>query len=341
MAKSRPGAGSEVFVEAHRHVIGDGLWRNWHSWGRPGAVARVGGVAAGRQIGYRRRKMTTALHSGAIGVTTLEESPRQSMAERQRLAVDDLLGAAKLWNLGWTLAWFDIKLRYRGSMLGPFWLTLSTGVMVGAMGLIYSTLFRMQLHEYLPFLAVSQVLWGFLASLVAESCTGFTSAEGMIRSFRMPFTLYGVRIVLRNLLVLAHNMLVIVVVDLSLSAWPGWHALLALPALVLWLVDAMAVTMLLGAMCARFRDIPPIVGSIMQMAFFITPVIWKPELVGVHQWILPFNPFFTLLDIVRAPLLGETPSGAIYLSALVSSAVLWLAAWVLFARVRGRIAFWV
>lgn len=286
--------------------------------------------------------MTTALHTGAprVEFTTGQTELGESFADRQRLAWLDLRDAARLWNLCWTLAWFDIKLRYRGSVLGPFWLTLSTGIMVGAMGLIYSTLFGMQLHEYLPFLAVSQVLWGFLASLVAEASTGFSAVEGMIRSIRMPFSLYGGRIVLRNLLVLAHNMLVIVVVDLSLAAWPGLHSLLALPAMGLWLIDALAMTVLLGALCARFRDIPPIVGSVVQMAFFITPVIWKPEQLGEHQWMLKFNPFFSMLEIVRRPLLGATPDMSIYVSALVSSLALCGGAWVLFARVRGRIAFW-
>ncbi len=285
--------------------------------------------------------MTTALYPGAEGATPIERSPGQTAAERQRVAVRDLRDAFRLWNLCWTLAWFDIKLRYRGSMLGPFWLTLSTGVMVAAMGLIYSTLFRMSLHEYLPFLAVSQVLWGFLASLVGEASTGYTSAEGMIRSIRMPYSLYGARIVLRNLLVLAHNMLVIVVVFIVMSAWPGWVALLALPGLALWLLDALALTVLLGALCARFRDIPPIVASVMQMAFFVTPVIWKPELMREHQWLLTFNPFYSLLDVVRGPLLADIPGTDIYISALVSSVVICTAAWLLFARVRGRIAFWV
>jgi lipopolysaccharide transport system permease protein len=285
--------------------------------------------------------MSIALQHGPTGEATLELIPGQSLAERQRLAARDLHDAARLWRLCWTLALLDIRLRYRGSILGPFWLTLSTGLMVAAMGLIYSTLWRMQLHEYLPFLTVSLVLWGFVQSLVSDSCYGFTFAERTIRSVRMPFALYGARIVLRNLWVLAHNTLVIVAVDLFMWSGPGVEGLLVLPALALWVVDALAVTIMLGALCARFRDIPPIVASVMQMAFFVTPIIWKPQLFGDKQWMLPFNPFFSLLDIVRAPLLGEVPGAVVYLSAGGFSILLCAAAWLLFARVRGRIAFWV
>jgi lipopolysaccharide transport system permease protein len=157
----------------------------------------------------------------------------------------------------------------------------------------------------------------------------------------MPFALHGVRIVLRNLLVLAHNAAVIVAVDLFEWTGPGAGILLAVPGLVLWTVDGLALTVLLGALCARFRDIPPIVASMMQMAFFVTPVIWKPQSFGAYKWTLPFNPFFSLLDIVRAPLLGEIPDAAVYLSALGYSVLLCVATWFLFARVRGRIAFWI
>lgn len=46
--------------------------------------------------------------------------------------------------------WLDIKLRYRGSILGPFWLTASTAVMVAAMGVLYAYLMNMDVHKYLP-----------------------------------------------------------------------------------------------------------------------------------------------------------------------------------------------
>jgi lipopolysaccharide transport system permease protein len=285
--------------------------------------------------------MTFALNSGATSAESSDLFPGQSVAARRRMAVRDIAEALKLWRLCWTLSWLDIRLRYRGSLLGPFWLTLSTGVMVGAIGVIYSALFRMEMQDYLPFVAVSQVLWNFLAVLVGEGCGSFTSAEGMIRSIRMPFSLYAARTVLRNLFVLGHNMLVIIVVFAVFDTWPGAKVVLVLPGLALWLIDAWAISMLLGTVCARFRDIPPIVGSIMQIAFFATPVIWKPESMHGHEWLLLYNPFYAMLEVVRGPVLGNTPGLGIYALALFFSAALWGVTWVLFTRVRGRIAFWV
>ncbi len=100
-------------------------------------------LQAARISGIAPPGMTTALNPGARGADPIEISPGHSMAEHQRMAVRDVAEAARLWNLCWTLGWLDIKLRYRGSMLGPFWLTLSTAVMVAALGVLYSTLFHM------------------------------------------------------------------------------------------------------------------------------------------------------------------------------------------------------
>lgn len=271
----------------------------------------------------------------------LELHADMSLAARSRLAMADLAEGLRLWQLAWKLGWLDIRLRYRGSALGPFWLTLSTGIMVGALGLLYSTLFHINLHDYLPFLSLSLVLWGFLSTLVSESCTAFTDTEAIIRAVRMPFFVFAIRTVIRNLLVLAHNLVVIVAVFILLSWWPGWAALIiVVPSLVVWVVDALALALLLGAFCARFRDIQPIVNSVMQIGFFVTPVIWKPAQLGTGVRFLPLSPFYDVLEIVRSPMLGSVPDATTWLGAICYSLLLCGIAWAFFVRARGRIAFW-
>jgi len=176
---------------------------------------------------------------------------------------------------------------------------------------------------------------------VSDSCSAFTEAEPVIRSTRMPYFLFALRILARNVLVLAHNLCVIAVVFAIFLVWPGADGLLVLPALPLWCLDALALTLLLGGFCARFRDILPIVNSVMQIAFFLTPVIWKPEQLKEGAVWLPLSPFFDMLEILRAPLLGYEPGVMAWTGALAYSAVLWVAAWYFFMRARGRIAFWI
>ena len=263
-----------------------------------------------------------------------------SFSALSRVAIADVIDGAKLWRLAWMLGWFDIRLRYRGSMLGPFWLTLSTAVMVGALGVLYSALFNMSLRDYLPFLAISQILWAFISTTVSEGCTSFTAVDSIVRSVRMPFVLHAMRSVVRNVLVLAHNLVVVVAVYAYFSFWPGMGLLLTIPAMVMWLINALAITLLLGAFCARFRDVSPIVASIMQIMFFISPIIWKPEQLGAKAAYLPLNPFFSLLEIMRAPMLGESASLTIWISACIYTLLLCGGSWAFFVRARGRLAFW-
>ena len=282
----------------------------------------------------------TALLRPNLQETVLNLTSDMSFATRNRLATKDLTDACGLWRLGWTLGWFDIRLRYRGSMIGPFWLTLSTAVLVAALGVLYSALFHITLRNYLPFLAISQILWMFIATLVGDACICFTSVEGVVRSVRMPFHLHALRTVVRNVLILLHNVIVVVAVYAVFDMWPGWSVLLTLPAMVIWLVDAIAICLLLGAFCARFRDVSPIVASVMQIAFFISPVIWKPEQLGANAVYLVLNPFYSLLEIFRGPLLNEPPGTLVWVSAIAYSLVLCGLSWMFFIRARGRLAFW-
>jgi lipopolysaccharide transport system permease protein len=274
-------------------------------------------------------------------MSVLEFQGNMSTAKRNRLAVLDIVDGIRLWRLALSLGWLDIRLRYRGSVLGPFWLTISTGVMVGALGVLYAALFHIDVSNYLPFLALSQVLWGFIATIVSDGCAAFTQAEGMIRAVRMPLFVHAIRTILRNVFVLAHNIAVIVVVFAYYSIWPGWYALLSLPGLLVWMVDGLAVCLLLGAFCARFRDIAPIVTSVMQIAFFLTPVIWKPEQLGPHARFLPLNPFFDFMEVVRAPLLGAYPGAITWIAMIIYSIALIMLSWLMFVKARGRVAFWV
>jgi lipopolysaccharide transport system permease protein len=271
-------------------------------------------------------------------------SSAQGWGQRFALAAADLSETMHLWRLVLALSFMDIKLRYRGSMLGPFWLTLSSAVMIGAIGFLYAGLFHQDVGKYLPYLSISLILWGFLSTLTGEGGTSFTSVEGMIRAQRMPLSLHAARVVMRNLFVVAHNLVVIVVVFVIFHVVPSKAVFSVVPALLLWLVDGMAVSLLLGVFGARFRDIPPIIASIVQIAFYVTPVIWNPTMVmhrHIGRVLVEWNPFYALLEILRGPLLGSPLEPMAWGVALGYSALLLLLSALTFTRARARIAYWI
>lgn len=264
--------------------------------------------------------------------------------QRFELAGADLKDGVRLWRLIWTLAFSDIKLRYRGSALGPFWLTISTAVQIGAMAFLYADLFHTDIHTYLPYLAISIVMWNFLNLMISDGCICFSSSDSLIKGTRMPFAIHAARSVLRNVIILAHNIVVVVAVFILMGVHQSLYSLEAIPAFLLWVVDGFAISLLFGAFCARFRDVPQIIMSVMQIAFFVTPIMWYANILKGHPqayMLIRFNPFYYILEVLRAPLLGTPMAATVVYKALIVSGVLILFTVVGFARTRGRVAYWV
>ena len=264
-----------------------------------------------------------------------------SNPRRAARAMADLAAGLSSWRLAWALARLDLRNRYRGSVIGPFWVTLSTAIMVVGLGLLYSTLLKQDLTVFLPHLAVSLIVWNTIANLVPEATNCLVSAEGVIRQLPLPLTTHALRCVFRNIFSAAHNLPLIIVVFLTIGRVPGVEGFLAIPGLLLLGLNAFAACIFLGMICARFRDIGQIVTNIMQLAFFMTPVIWRVELLGENAWRLYFNPFYPLLETIRGPLVDGGVSVGVWVAALGYSALLCGVAAAFFIRFRSRVAFWV
>lgn len=284
--------------------------------------------------------MTTESFPGSAarqGNGAVYDSGDRSEAAR---AWDDLRDGALRWRLWSRLGWHDIRKRYRRSVLGPFWLTLSMAVMVGSLGLIYGTLFRLDLEGYLPFLAVGLATWTLIASFLNEGCISFIELEPLIKNVRIPMSVHILRALWRNLIIYGHNIVIFAVVALVFGIWPGAAGLLAVAGLALLLVNAGWIMLLLGMICTRFRDVPPIIGSVIQLLFFVTPVMWKPELLGDRRYLMVLNPFYHLLEVIRAPLLGHVPGWESWVAGLLFAAAGWVLTFACFTRFRKRIAYW-
>jgi len=256
-------------------------------------------------------------------------------------AVSDLRDGFGFWRLAVALAWGDIKQRYRGSILGPFWVTLTTAAMVVALGFFFSSIMKVDPTALFPWLAVSLIFWAMISQAITDGAECFISGEGVIRQIALPFTVHVLRCVLRNLMIAAHNLPLIFVVMFLFGISPGLAGLVFFGGLLIFVVNSFWMAFFFGIVCARFRDVPPILTSLMQLFFFITPIIWMPEQLGDRMAWLSLNPFNALMETMRSPLLGRPIGMEIWLQALGYSAALWALGLTLFTRFRGRIAFWV
>jgi lipopolysaccharide transport system permease protein len=266
---------------------------------------------------------------------------RQQRVGRFGLAVADFTAAIGLWPLWTRLGWNDILYRYRRSTLGPFWSTVNVAVTVIALGLVYAQIFNLPVRQLMPYVCAGLIVWGFVSSIMLDAGSLFTGSESYIKQVRLPYSLYVCRFVFSKVMLFAHDLPIYIVLLLYFQAWPGAAALCAVPAFVLLVLNGAFASLTIGMAAARFRDIPRIIASLTQVLFLITPIIWTPELLGSRSYLALGNPFFHLVEIVRAPLLGTLPSAQTWMVVLAITAINALVTAFLFLRFRARIAYWI
>lgn len=257
------------------------------------------------------------------------------------VVVEDFKQAARRYPALLYFGWDDIRQQYRRTFLGPIWLTFGTCAWIFGMALVLSALFGQSIGTFLPHTATGMFIWTFLALSLTDGCNVFVTASALINSMRLPLFFHVFRALLRYTILYAHYLAVCLLLMLVLGHPPGMLALLAIPGIAIHIVTAFGFIMVMGLTNARYRDLMPILGVMCQLMPLLTPIAWKRDMLKQHTWIADFNPFYHLIEIVRAPLMGELPTT---LSYQVSLAVMVLAVVIglwRFQRVRYKLIFWI
>jgi ABC-2 type transport system permease protein/lipopolysaccharide transport system permease protein len=239
------------------------------------------------------------------------------------------------------MGWYDMRKRNRRSVLGPFWITISLGLFILALSVLYGPLLGHGKERYLPYIAFGFITWQFISDLIVESCNVFISNAQRISQHRAPLSIYIYEMVWRNLLLLVTNVVLYLLVILLFNIPPTWATLLIFPAVVIICINGILAGMLFGTLCTRFRDVPPVVGTVMRMMFLLTPILWTVEQSPARGLFAYLNPLYYFVEIMRKPLLGEAPSTFVWLVVIALTTLMALVAVPLYAKFRNRIAYWV
>lgn len=281
-------------------------------------------------------KEASAQVLGQTAFTAMAAPPSRSA----KAVRDIVVGFGKYWLWG-AMALQDIRLRYRGSILGPIWLTLNTTVMIGLMGVLYPHLFHTSAREYVPYLATGMVIWQFIQSMINDSGPTFWVAQNVILQTPLPFSVYVYRTVARNFIVLGHNFVIVPIVLLALQVPIGLSVLMVVPGLLVLAINSVWIGLFFGIVCTRFRDVPPILTNAVQVLFFVTPIFWDPAVLGKWQYYVAFNPLFDAIDVIRAPLIGRPFAELSWPVLLIVTIIGSVGTFLVFARFRSRIAYWI
>lgn len=257
------------------------------------------------------------------------------------MAWEDIKHGLKQWPIWTLMAWQDIQIRYRRSVLGPIWITLSMAIHIYTLGLLYGTLLHLNLAQYYPYLATGILSWSLISTLITEGSNVFVEAESFIKQMKMPYSTFILRTVARNFFIFFHNMLVLIPLYLFFNIKPSGLTLIALIGIFIFWVNAFVFTGLISILGTRFRDLPQLVNSLVQVVFFLTPIVWtKRNLPAQYQFIANYNPFAQYIALLREPFLNQMPSIATWITTLGITIIGMIVTFILFARARSRIVYW-
>ena len=280
--------------------------------------------------------------------TGADTDPPASRSKTFAAAWRDLVRGFRQHELWLQLGWQDIKQRYRRSTLGPLWITIATGVMALALGLLYSMLFQIPLAEFLPHVTVGLIMWGFISGCIKDGAEIFIDNEGLIKQLPSALSVHVYRLVWRQALFLAHNLVIWAVLMMIFPRPLGWDLLLAVPALALLIINGVWVTMFFGIIATRYRDVAPLLEAMVQLLFYVTPIVWTTQTlkeqggeIAQRALLAEINPLYHYMEIIRAPLIGQPLAAYHWWIVLACTAVGLILSMLAMKQWRFRVSYWV
>ena len=261
--------------------------------------------------------------------------------EQLQLARKDFIEALCMAPFWIYLSWAEIRWRYKRSVLGPWWITISMSVFIGAIGIVYSKLFQQHISSYLPFLVSGMLTWTFISSLITDSTNLFKEAKTYITQMKIPYLLQAFKLVFRHLIIFAHNFLVYLLVMLIFHKNPFWQFFIFIPGLFLVTLNMLWISVFVGMIGIRYQDFTQIVSSLITVAFFVSPITWQPEQLQQHLSAFLLNPFYYFLDLVRSPLIGVFPQTSSWMFCVAFLLIGCALTFLFFTKYRRKIVFWI
>jgi lipopolysaccharide transport system permease protein len=222
----------------------------------------------------------------------------------------DYFDGLKKYKMWLSLAFSEIKRRYRLTFFGPFWTTLSLAIFIISMGLLFSNLWKMEMKSYLPYFCSGYICWILISTILLESCHTFVNAESLMKQIPLPYSFYAWQLIARNALVFLHHSVIYLFILFIFHVPLTVYSLLFIPGLLLLFLSASWVSILFGLLCARFRDLQQVITSLLQISMFVTPIFWPETQLGQGMKsyiIINANPLYHYIAIIRQPLLGLEP----------------------------------
>lgn len=199
--------------------------------------------------------------------------------------------------LTWNLVMRELKARYRGSVLGFMWSFLNPLLLMLVYTLVFSVNMRFGMaREYVPRLISGLLPWLWFSSSMLESSGSILGGGNLIKKVLFPAEVLPLVVVISNFIHFLFSLPILLLFVLIFRR-PVSFALISAPIVMLvQMVFTFGLALLFSALCVHFRDIQHILGNLLTLWFFLTPIIYHPgQIPSTIQAILEFNPVTPLI----------------------------------------------
>ncbi len=224
----------------------------------------------------------------------------------------------------------DIKVRYKRSVLGVGWTMLSPLLQMIAMTWVFSIVIKQDIRNFPVYFLAGTVFWTFFSQATGYAASLTMEASEMGKRVFLPrsaFVLSAVGVALVNL-VLSLIPLVVIVIWSGARVHLSWAFLPV--AVLIGAAFTCGVGLLVFTLASRFVDIKEMYFILLQVWFFVTPIVYAPKLVPPeYRFLVRYNPMTYLVELFRAPLYdgwlpGPNTLAFSFLAAVASVLVGWL-----------------
>ena len=238
------------------------------------------------------------------------------------------------------LAWFDVKIRYTRSILGPFWITLSMVILISGLSFVFVSLFAVPLHKTMPWVTLGIIIWNYISTYLDEASTLFI--DGKILNMKIEPMKLIIIYIFKHLIILAHNSVVIIAVILIFDLKITANYFYLFFAFFVIILNSISFGVLFGFLCCRYRDFILIIRNLIYLIFLMTPIFWMPDVLKGNRMILAdINIVYQMIQSVRDPILGNALSSYTITYLSVFTFITSILAIIIYKKFKKKIVFWI
>jgi ABC-type polysaccharide/polyol phosphate export permease len=243
--------------------------------------------------------------------------------------------------VSWRIAYSEILIKYRRSIFGPAWISINMLVTIFALSIVFSNLFNMEIKNYVPFVFCGLLSWGFISLTILDSVQLYIN--GAIKNFNFPVFFFPLKNTFKNLIIFLHNSLIYIIILIAVNkdilSLNFLYIIIAFP---IYILNSVFISLSIGLVSLRFRDVGQIITNGVFLIFLVTPVFWDPSILSGKKIIISeLNPLYHLIEIMRQPLLGKVPSYNNYFFSIIVTIINAFLAYISFKKYFNNKAFWI